>query len=214
MTRTFLYLLVSVRAGLSLLYARCADMALDLSPPFNPNHFVYHAMLDYSCSSAAVDAYPYDEWTITNPEQLLATHLVLPAATVRVDVKLGKRDPDTGKMDSLVYSITISRRDGSETNLLGLDVLDGARYEAAAPSLDLGVVHKVAETVGLTPRFDTALLQYEATLGLGVEFFHVVALPADNGQVETVGDVVHSSFRQTLACARILRMRNSSLNIV
>ena len=39
-------------------------------------------MLDYSCSSAAVDAYPYDEWTITNPEQLLATHLVLPAATV------------------------------------------------------------------------------------------------------------------------------------
>jgi hypothetical protein len=166
------------KASLSLFSLRSADNSIDLSPPFNSNHFVYHAMLDYGLGSVAVDALPNPGWKITNPEDLYATHIILPAQTVRVDVKL--RSEKEGM--ELTYTVTATRRDGTETNLRGLDILDDVRWQAAAPSIDMAVVQQVAPLVGFSPDFDPALLAYSARVGHGVEVFHVVAMPADNGQ--------------------------------
>lgn len=103
---------------LAVLGIRCADRPIDLEPPFAPDHYVYSAFLDFAEGSFAVDALPAPGMRIVNTDTLLATALVGPGESHRVDVNV----EDSESKASMEYTVTVSRLDGTDVKLRSLDV--------------------------------------------------------------------------------------------
>lgn len=177
---------------LAVLGIRCADRPIDLQPPFDPNHYIYSAFLDFSEGSFAVDALPAPGMRIVNSDMLLSTALVGPGEEHRVDVNV----EDSQTKATMEYTVTVSRLDGMDLKLKSLDV-GNARL--------------------IPPAFDPLVMEYFVGVLADQDYLSLSFAPWDSGQTFVVY-AQESSFEDPFADSPISTTlprseRNDTLNL-
>ncbi|CAE8696353.1 unnamed protein product, partial [Polarella glacialis] len=141
---------------LQFLGLRCADRPVDVHPAFSSTHYVYSAVLDYAEGSFAVDAEPAKTMKIVNAPELQTTQLIAPGDELPVGIKV----LNPSAQESMDYSISIRRLDGTDVQLKGL----------ASPGADLA------------PSFSSGSLDYTVRMPAELDRLDLRIVPMDSGQ--------------------------------
>eukprot|EP00928_Gymnodinium_smaydae_P088522 TRINITY_DN72598_c0_g1_i1.p2 TRINITY_DN72598_c0_g1~~TRINITY_DN72598_c0_g1_i1.p2 ORF type:complete len:535 (+),score=97.59 TRINITY_DN72598_c0_g1_i1:121-1605(+) len=128
-----------------LLYlgVRSGDRAAQLSPDFQPGHYIYSATLDFYSGGFSLDAVPASGVTIIDANGLEATRVVPPGTERKVEVRV--LEGTTEPAPSMTYSLTVSRRSGQEIQLSDVTVFGATVSPVFSPDLTDYFVHMPPE---------------------------------------------------------------------
>lgn len=145
---------------LAFLQLRSRDLAVDLTPSFDPEVFNYAATLEFAMEEFSIDAKVPEGCELSG----LPNRPFLAPAPNREgeenakETNLCVRDPPSGKEQW--YRISVTKLAGSETEVLGLQLRGGE----------------------LHPSFEPAVRSYTAHMDVAYEFIQVSYVVLDNGQ--------------------------------